>query len=104
MIIGRGGEIFAEVLQAVNELPGTIVNSPIVGDSSIYKIVEIIQFQIMQTIDPETGRSHFNIFTLVKIVRESTVEGSVAIAAMMQEEPAMIDATMQEEPANAEQS
>ena len=89
MIVGRGGEVFAEVVQAVNEMPGTSVNSP--TGEAMYRIVRIVQFQILQSTNEETGRPHWNIFALVEIAQESTIEGAVSIAAMLEEEPVDVE-------------
>ena len=87
MIVGRGGEVFSEVVRAVNELPGTLVNSP--TGAAMYHIVEVVQFQIMET--AEDGRPYWNIFALVRIAQESTIEGAVSIATMLEEEPVDVE-------------
>ena len=84
MLIARGGETFAEVMESVNILPGSTI---ILSEPHI--ITEIVNFQVDTSLG-ENGAPYFHIFALVRITPYDSGDNVTRITAahMMAEEPA----------------
>ena len=90
MIVARGGEVFAEVLSEINNLPGSTI-----VDDQTYTITEIVSFQVdngfAEDSTPTNPKPYFHIFALVRLKRYTLNDEIVSVGTMMQETGANVE-------------